>query len=180
MVHAVDGGATFALSHRLYRAVWNLVWFTLASWTPPPMHFWRRFLLRSFGAQLTGRPHIYGSSQIWLPKNLSMDNLSVLAPNVRCYNMAHVHIGAHAVVSQHAFLCCGYHDIDDPTFPLKTKAIVVGARAWVAAGAFIGPGVTLGEGAVVGAHSVLAGKDAAAWTVYAGNPAKKIRSRKPS
>jgi galactoside O-acetyltransferase len=38
------------------------------------------------------------------------------------------------------------------------------------------PGVTLGEGSIVGAGSVVT-KDTEPWTVYAGSPAKPIKTR---
>jgi glycosyltransferase involved in cell wall biosynthesis len=60
--------------------------------------------------------------------------------------------------------------------PLVPKPIVIGARAWVAAGAFVGPGVTVGEGVVVGARSCV-NRDVAAWTVVAGNPARELKQR---
>ena len=53
------------------------------------------------------------------------------------------------------------------------KPIVIGDFAWVASGAMIVPGVTIGEGAIVGMGSVVT-HDVPPYTVYAGNPAKKI------
>ncbi|MBD3389277.1 MAG: transferase [Candidatus Altiarchaeales archaeon] len=43
-------------------------------------------------------------------------------------------------------------------------------------GAIILPGVTVGEGSIVGAGSVVT-KDVPPYTVFAGNPAKKLRDR---
>jgi putative colanic acid biosynthesis acetyltransferase WcaF len=80
-------------------------------------------------------------------------------------------------VTEYAFLLAGTHDIDDPSFQLLTKPIHIGRHAWVAARATVGPGVTIGEGAVLGGGGV-AFKDLEPWTVYAGNPARKLRARK--
>jgi hypothetical protein len=77
---------------------------------------------------------------------------------------------------QGAHLCTGTHDVEDADFQLVTKPIVIGANAWIAAEAFVGPGVTVGEGAVLGARAV-AFRHLDAWTVYAGNPARKLRRR---
>jgi putative colanic acid biosynthesis acetyltransferase WcaF len=172
----IDGGPSFPLRHRLFRASWNLAWFLLASWTPPPLHSWRRFLLRFFGARISNGARIYASARIWNPRDLAMGPFSCIGPRVDCYSMARITLGAYATVSQDAFLCAGSHDIDDVAFPLVAKPIHLADRAWVAAGAFVGPGVTIGEGAVLGARAVTF-EDLDPWSVYIGNPAVYSRSR---
>lgn len=172
----LEGGATFPLSHRLYRSIWNLTWWLLASWTPPPMRSWRRFLLRLFGARIAPTAGIYGSVRIWYPPNLEVGEHAYIGPGANLYCMASMTIHAHALVSQGAHLCGGTHDMSDPHFQLIARPIVVGERAWIAAEAFVGPGVTVGEGAVLGARAV-ATRDLEPWTVYRGNPAEPLKSR---
>lgn len=172
-----EGGPSFPLSQRLTRAVWNVVWAVGASWTPPFMYRWRRQLLVWFGATIAEDARVYGSARIWYPANLKMGKLSALGPAADCYTMAPIEIGAYAIISQGAHLCAGSHDIDDPAMQLIARPIRIGAYAWVAAGAFVGPGTTIGEGAVLGARGVVTGKPLDQWTVYAGNPARKIRDR---
>lgn len=101
---------------------------------------------------------------------------SVLGPRVNCYCMDQISIGEKTVVSQGASLCGGTHDISDPNFQLITKPIVIESLVWIAADAFVGPGVTVAKGAVLGARAVLF-KDAETFTVYAGNPAVRIKQR---
>ena len=174
----VHGGAYFSLKHRIFRAVWNIVWLLLASWTPPPLHPWRRFLLRLFGAKIGKHTRIYGSARIWYPPNLEMGDYSVLGWKVNCYSQGKVILEDYANVAQYVHLVTGSHDIDDPSFQLFTKPIRVCRHAWLASDCFVGPGVTVGEGAVLGGRGV-AFKDLEPWTVYVGNPAKPIRKRKP-
>jgi putative colanic acid biosynthesis acetyltransferase WcaF len=175
---SLEGGPSFSLSHRVFRAAWNLVWLLLASWTPPPFHAWRRFLLRLFGAKIAATARIYSSASIWYPPNLEMGEHSVLGWRTLCYNMDRIRIDDYGNVAQCVFLLAGSHDIDDPNFQLITKPIHIGRHAWVAACATIGPGVTMGEGAVLGGGAV-AFKNLEPWTVYIGNPARKLRMRKP-
>jgi putative colanic acid biosynthesis acetyltransferase WcaF len=172
----LEGGPSFSLGNRIYRALWSVTWGGLASWTPPFMHPWRRFLLRLFGARIARGVHVYPSVRIWDPRNLDMDSHSCLGPRADCYSMARISLGAHAIVSQDARLCAGLHDVDDPEFQLVTKPIVIGDHAWVASGAFVGPGVSMGKGAVLGACAV-AFKDLDEWSVYIGNPARSLRPR---
>lgn len=185
MSHALDasksnpleGGATFSLRHRLFRALWNLAWFGLASWTPPFMTGWRRLLLRMFGASIAPTARIYGSARIWYPPFLHVAEQATIGPRVTVYCMAPISLGPYALVSQGAHLCAGTHAIDDPHFQLYARPITIGARAWIAAEAFVSPGVTVGEGAVLGARGV-ATDDLMPWTVYRGNPAVVLRTRR--
>lgn len=172
-----DGGPSFGLGHRAYRAIWTLAWLLLAAWTPPFFNPWRRVLLRIFGARIAGTARIHASARIWYPANLEMGDQACLGPRVDCYTMARIALGPYALASQGAHLCAGTHDIDDPHFQLHAAPITIGARAWIAAGAFVGPGVSVGEGSVLGAHGV-AFSDLEAWTVYIGNPALEIRKRR--
>jgi putative colanic acid biosynthesis acetyltransferase WcaF len=173
---AVHGGAYFSMRHRIYRAMWNVTWLLLASWTPPPMHAWRRVLLRLFGAKIGRCTRIYGSARIWYPPNLEMGDYSVLGWKVNCYSQGAVILEEYANVAQYVHLVTGTHDIDDPNFQLYTKPIRICRNAWIASDAFVGPGVVVGEGAVLGGRGV-AFKNLDPWTVYVGNPARAIKKR---
>lgn len=170
------GGATFPASHRMRRFAWNVVWATLGSWTPAPLHAWRRLLVVLFGGKLAPKARVYGGVRIWYPPNLEMADYACLGPGVDCYCMDTITLGERALVSQRAFLCAGTHSLSDPAFQLITKPIVIEADAWIAAEAFVAPGVRVAEGAVLGARSC-AFKDLAPWTVYGGNPAVPLKAR---
>jgi len=173
----LEGGPSFSLRHRLFRAVWTVAWAALGGWTPPPLHAWRRLLLVAFGARLAPTARVYGAARVWYPPNLEMGEHAVLGPSANCYCMDKVTIGPYAIISQGAQLCGGTHRPDDPDFQLITKPISIGHHAWIAADAFVGPGVTVGEGALLGARSVTF-RDLSPWTIYAGNPAKPLRERR--
>jgi putative colanic acid biosynthesis acetyltransferase WcaF len=173
---AFAGAPSFGLRHRLVRAVWSFVWLTLASWTPPPLHRWRIFLLRVFGAKVPYSAFLYGSARIWYPPHLTMHERATLGPGVNCYCMGKIEVGAYAIVSQGAYLCSGTHNFHTPAFQIYAKPINIGADAWVCAEAFVGPGVKLGHGAVLGARAVTF-EDLEPWSVYIGNPAKRKSSR---
>lgn len=171
-----EGGKSFTLSHRLYRVLWWMVWALFASWTPPPWHRWRRLLLVAFGAKVARTAGVYPSASVWFPANLEMGEFSFLGPKVNCYCMDRVTVGDYALVSQGAHICAGSHDISDPNFQLVSRPIVIESQAWIAAEAFVGPGVIIGEGAVLGARGV-AFNSLERWTVYVGNPAKRVKDR---
>jgi putative colanic acid biosynthesis acetyltransferase WcaF len=172
----LEGGASFSLGNRLFRAVWMVAWLVLARWTPPPLHGWRRLVLRAFGARLAPGARVYGSTRVWYPPHLTLGAGALIGPRVNCYNQGRITIGARTVVSQGAHLCASSHDISDPHFQLVVRPIVIGDGAWVAAEAFIGPGVTIADGAVIGARAALF-RNAEAWGVYSGNPATWLKPR---
>ena len=173
----LQGGPSFSLANRVYRAAWTVAWLALASWTPPVMHRWRRVLLRLFGADMAPGTDVRASARIWSPRNLRMEKGALIAAGVNCYNMAMVSLGERALVSQKAVLCAGNHRIDDAEFQLIAKPITLKAQSWIATEAFVSPGVVVGEGAVLGARAV-AFDDLNEWTLYAGNPAVAKRMRK--
>lgn len=174
---AVHGGAYFSLKHRVFRGIWSLTWLLLASWTPPPLHAWRRFILRIFGAKIGHKARVWGSTRIWYPPNLEMGDYSVLGWRVNCYSQGKIVLEDYANVAQYVHLVTGTHDVDDPNFQLYTKPIKICKYAWIASDAFVGPGVTVNEGAVLGGRGVTF-KDLEPWTIYVGNPALPLRKRK--
>jgi putative colanic acid biosynthesis acetyltransferase WcaF len=166
-----------SLRNKLARVAWGIVYTLLYRWTPRPMHGWRAFLLRCFGAKLGPNCHMYPGARIWAPWNLVCAENATLADEVVIYNVSKVFMASHAIVSQQAYVCTATHDFDDPTFPMISSPIHIGAYAWVCARACVLPGVTVGEGAVLGLAAVAA-KDLDPWQVYAGNPAKRIKARR--
>ncbi len=172
------GGPSFPFRHRLFRAAWSVSWALLAAWTPAPLHCWRRLVLAAFGAKLHPSAKVYGSARVWYPPNLRMAALTVLGPRSTCYCIAPIVLEEGAIVSQGAHLCAATHAVDEASFRLVAKPIVIGKGAWIAAEAFVGPGVTAKEGSVLGARGV-AFSDLEPYTIYVGNPARPLRARGP-
>lgn len=176
-VNTWEGGASFTLANRAYRAAWSVVWLIFASWTPAPMHRWRRLLLLAFGAKIARTAGVYPSARIWSPANLEMGDYAFIGPRVIVYSMAKITFAPYSLASQGAHLCAGAHDVEDVNFQLQAKPIRIGYRAWIAAEAFVGPGVVVGDGAVLGARGC-AFRDLDPWRIYVGNPARPTRARK--
>jgi len=168
---------SFTLRNRLTRQLWNWVWLFLFRPSPRPLHAWRAFLLRVFGASLGTDVHVYPAVKIWAPWNLDIGNNVGIADGVTLYNMSFLRIGDYAVISQGAHLCGGSHDYNSPNFQLIAEPITVEKHVWICAEAFISQGVTLPAGAVVAARSVVSKTLEHSWTVYAGVPAKPIGKR---
>lgn len=164
------------IQNKIARLLWGFVWTVFYRPSPRPLHAWRRFLLRLFGAKVGAGAHPYPTARVWGPWNLEMAPGSCLGDRVDCYNVARITLGANVTISQYTYLCAASHDYEDPRMPLTVAPIVIGADVWVCACAFVGPGVTIGEGSVVGARSSVF-SDVEAWAVVAGTPARFIKKR---
>lgn len=167
----------FSFQNRLRRLIWNMCWAIFYRMSPRPLHNWRSFLLRCFGAKMGANCHFYPGSKVWAPWNLVCADQVTAGDGAEIYNPAPISLGSHAILSQGAFLCGATHDYDDAAFPLIAFSMSLGAYAWVCARASVAPGVNLGEGAVLGLGSV-ATRDLDAWSVYAGTPAVKVKERR--
>lgn len=163
--------------NKVGRLCWGLVYVLLFRPSLRPMHAWRAFLLRCFGAKIGAHCHVYPGARVWAPWNLEMDDFASLADESVVYNAGKLFMGSHAVVSQQAYICTATHDFDDPFFPMITSPIRLGRYSWICARACVLPGVTVGDGAVLGLAAVAA-KDLEPWQVYAGNPATRVKQRR--
>jgi putative colanic acid biosynthesis acetyltransferase WcaF len=166
----------YTLKERVLRVLWNYVGQTAFRFT---FHNWygaRNALLRAFGAKVASPVRFRPSVLIEQPWNLSIGANSSVGDRAIVYCLGKVSIGDHVSVSQGAHLCAGSHDFRKPDMPLLRPPIEIHDYAWVAADAFVGPSVVVGEGAVLGARAC-AMKNLDPWTVYAGNPAVKVKDR---
>lgn len=163
---------TFA--ERIAGFCWTAVWNTLFRWSPPPLHGWRRWLLRRFGASVHATASIAPSVHVDFPWNLVVDRDVVIAHKVIINCMGRVEIGAGTRISQYAHLCAGTHDYRRRDMRIIGRDITIGRNAWIAADAFVGPGVTIGDGCLLAARSSAFG-DLPAGYVCMGEPAKAYR-----
>ncbi len=166
-----------SLKNQVARFLWTITWALLARPFPRSLgNPWKLFLLRLFGAKVHPKAVVYSSVRIYMPWNLEMEEFSCLAPEVDCYNVAKITIGAHATISQKTYLCAASHDLSKSHNPLIIAPIIIKDQAWVGASVYVGMGVVIGQGAVVGATASVY-KDVDPWTIVGGNPAKFIKNR---
>lgn len=166
----------FSLTNKIKRLTWQWVWLLCCSWTLAPLHSWRIFILRMFGAKLGKSNFIYPSCKIWAPWLLETEDVVTIGPGVEIYNPGGVYLGHHSVISQNAYLCGATHDYNTLNFTYLKKKIHIAPYAWICAKAIVLPGVHCAEGSVLGAASVTS-KNLEPWTVYAGNPAELVKKR---
>lgn len=133
-------------------------------------------LLRAFGARVGRGVNIKPNVNVKYPWRLQIGDDAWIGEGAWLDSLAQISIGANACVSQGAYFCTGNHDWSDPAFGLVVKPIIVEDGAWIGARAVLLPGVTVGSHAVVAAGAVMS-KNADAWTIYSGNPARAVKKR---
>jgi putative colanic acid biosynthesis acetyltransferase WcaF len=166
----------YSRANRLGRLAWALVWLALFRPSPPPLHGWRRFLLRLFGARLAGNVQIHPSVRVWAPWRLRMGRDSTLDRDIVVHNAADIAIGERVSVSFGALLCSVSHDHTKRDYPIVLKPIAIGDDCWLAAQCYVGPGADIAAGCVVAARAVVT-RPTEPWGVVAGNPARRVKSR---
>lgn len=156
--------------------LWWLVQSLLFQASPQFAYGWRRWLLRCFGAQVGARVLLRPSATITYPWKLVIEDGAWVGDDVVLYTLGPIHIGADAVVSQRSYLCAADHDHQRADFPIRARAVRIGAQAWLGTDVYVGPGVTVGEGAVVGARSSVFGP-LPAGMVCLGSPCRPVKPR---
>lgn len=167
----------FSTSNKLYRLIWSLV--RVIFYKPfGTIYFngWRIFLLKLFGAKIGNHSIVYASSNIWMPKNLTIGDRSCIGPNTIIYNPKMVIIGDKVTISQNSYLCGGSHDINTISLDFISAPIIIKDYSWVCANCFVMMGVTIEEGCILGATSSLF-NNTESWSVYGGVPARLIKKR---
>lgn len=166
----------FSTTNKIKRLIWQVTWFLLCRYSPAPLHAWRCFILRSFGGKIGSTNFIYPNCKIWAPWLLETGDVATIGPGVEIYNPGGVYLGHHAIISQDAYICGATHDYNTVNFTYLMKKIEIEAYAWICAKAIVLPGVICKEGSVLAAAGVTS-KNLEAWTVYGGNPARRIKER---
>ncbi len=134
------------------------------------------FLLKLFGAKIGKGVVIKPAVNIKYPWRLSIGNYSWLGENVWIDNLEDVAIADNCCLSQGAMLLTGNHNYKKTTFDLMTKGIILESGVWIGAYSIVAPGVCCKSHSVLAVNSV-AVADLASYSIYQGNPAKKVRDR---
>jgi putative colanic acid biosynthesis acetyltransferase WcaF len=133
--------------------------------------FWKRLLLKVFGARVGKGVIIKPRVTVKYPWKLTVGDHCWIGENVWIDNLGQVTLGNHCCLSQGALLLCGNHNYKKTTFDLMVGDITLEDGVWIGARASVGPGVTCGSHSVLAMGSV-ATQDLEAWTIHHGTPSK--------
>lgn len=115
--------------------------------------------------------------------SIRLDDFANISSNCTLLSESLINVGKHAFLAGHGYLVAGgNHSFERRDIPimfqpsLRKGGIVIGEDCWLGASVVVLDGVSLGKGCVVGAGAVVT-KSLPPYTIAAGVPAKKIRSR---
>ncbi len=100
----------------------------------------------------------------------------LITPGVRIMAAEKIHIGDSCMIAHGAYISdADWHGIYNRSKPVgKTKPVIFEDNVWIGDSAIVCKGVKIGKNSIIGAGSVVT-KDVPPNTVFAGNPAKKVK-----
>ncbi|HHF0488588.1 acyltransferase [Vibrio diabolicus] len=162
----------------------------------------KQFGFKSFGKniKISDKASIYNPELIEIDDNSRIDDFCVISGKVKIGRNVHIApfcllAGGEKGITLEDFSGLAYQvqvftqsddysglTLTNPTVPAEFKneikrEVVISRHVIVGAGSIIMPGVILNEGTSVGAMSLIR-KSTDSWSIYLGNPAKKIKDRK--
>jgi putative colanic acid biosynthesis acetyltransferase WcaF len=158
------------------RSLWlilNAIFFNNGLTVSSTLKCW---ILRGFGAKVGRRVVIKPSVNIKYPWFLKIGDDVWIGEKVWIDSLTNIVIGNNVCISQGALLLTGNHDYKISTFDLKLNPVVLADGVWIGANAVVCPGVTCHSHAVLTVGSVAA-NDLEPYSIYQGNPAKKVKDR---
>jgi acetyltransferase-like isoleucine patch superfamily enzyme len=119
--------------------------------------------------------HAYVTDDVRTGADCTINPFAVVRGTVRLGDG--VRIGAHS--SLFGFNHGAAPELPVHQQPVTSKGITVGDDVWIGSQVVIIDGVEIGDHCVIGAGAVVT-KDLPAWTIAAGNPARRLRDRRES
>jgi maltose O-acetyltransferase len=153
-------------------------------WIPGIPGFFIRFLCyRALFAELRGMAWIQPGVTFVETHNLHVGRHFGCNTGSYINALGGIRIGDYVLIGSNVTFSAGEHATDGATPPVFArpavpKQISIEDDVWIGAGAVIMPGITIRRGTVVGANAVVT-HDTEPYSVMAGVPARKLRSRLP-
>lgn len=111
------------------------------------------------------------------PKNIKIGSFTFIGSSVELASHTHIVVGDKVCINDGVKLLSASHDLEDPKWNHKKKAIIIDDYAWIATNAIILPGVHIGKGAVIGAGAVVS-RNVEPFSIVIGNPCYPIDKKR--
>lgn len=142
-----------------------------------PFYCWNPNVVIGNNVQLYPGVTFFGDGEIVIGDNVKIGNNVVI-------NASHdggIYIGDGTIIAANTYIIDSNHGMSKGILiqdqPVISQSIKIGKGCWIAANCVIGKGALLEDGVVIGANS-FANSHFIKDSIYAGSPAKYIKSRK--
>lgn len=137
----------------------------------------RRFGMKGTGLIIYPNVRIMGAHMLRVGRNCRISYDCIIQAN------GGIELGDEVIFGPGVKLWSVNHVIDKLDAPIfeqgyDHKPVVIGNGVWLGANCFVMPGARIGDHVVISAGSVVAGKDIEPYSILAGNPARKVGSRR--
>ncbi len=142
-----------------------------------PSHLFRNFLYKNiFHMDIGKNVVIYYGAEIRAPWNIHIGEGTVIGDKAILDGRSGIKIGKNVNFSTGVWIWTNQHKVNDISFGIEGKPVIIEDRVWLSNRTIILPGVTVGEGAVVAAGAVVT-KSVEPFVIAGGVPARKIGER---
>lgn len=142
-----------------------------------PSHLFRNFLYKNiFHMDIGKNVVIYYGTEIRAPWNIHIGEGTVIGDKAILDGRSGIKIGKNVNFSTGVWIWTNQHKVNDISFGIEGKPVIIEDRVWLSNRTIILPGVTVGEGAVVAAGAVVT-KSVEPFVIAGGVPARKIGER---
>jgi len=166
----------YAPGNRLIRSLWFVVSLVFIQNKLNPFNSLKVILLRIFGAKIGRDVVVKPGVNIKYPWKLEVGNYVWIGEDVWIDNLDDVVIGNNVCISQGVMLLSGNHNYKKSTFDLIIGKIKIKDGVWIGAKSIVTQNVVCDNHSVLTVNSV-ASSNLDSYSVYSGNPAKKVRNR---
>jgi acetyltransferase-like isoleucine patch superfamily enzyme len=144
-----------------------------------PEHI-RRFALNTMGAEIPHDSYVRYGCHITFPQYLIMGNRSKIGPNCFLFLYATFSIGNDVEIGSGLTVHTADHSFSNPSLPLCKQGaiyrqVTVMDNVYIGSNVTLLAGITIKSNTVIGAGALVT-KDLAGGMVYAGVPAKPVRT----
>ena len=161
---------------KLIRFLWFVVNVIFIQNKLNPFNFLKVILLRVFGAKIGRGVIVKPGVNIKYPWKLEIGNYVWIGEDVWIDNLDDVVNGNNVCISQGVMLLSGNHNYKKSTFDLIIGKIKLKDGVWIGAKSIVTQNVVCDNHSVLTVNSV-ASSNLDSYSVYSGNPAKKVRNR---
>ena len=143
-----------------------------------PSYFIRKTLyIGLYGMKIGKNTHLQMGIRVYAPWKIRIGSNCSIGHNCLLDGRRGISIGNNVDLAGHVRIFSLGHNLDSPDYETMGGVVTIEDDASIFTGAFILPGRRLARGSVAAMGAIIT-KDTEPWTIYAGNPARKIRERK--